>query len=266
MSDFFGEDPPDLIKIAAPTSVFLINESNRTLVAYDLTYDFHAADGKLNSNEFSPTFLPALMDLARDRLSEDRAVVILPGHTRLISPLFGFVGLSKGQPLPPFADESAERRQKELMASAIKSTLAWTSRATITLDGAFFEDGLFIGPNASAFFENTKAMIDAQRDLLEWFVEAVRMRERKRESADSVFSELENMVEGMPRPTSQGSSADFYKNEKLELAREILRMRDRIGAAEVILRKTRVLETKWPVLHKFVGEPDQRDPLPGGKP
>jgi hypothetical protein len=265
MTDYFGDDPPELIKIVAPTSVFLVNESNKTLVAYDLTYDFQAADGKVNSNEFSPTFLPALMDLAQDRLAEDRAVVILPGRTRLISPLFGFVGLSKGQPLPPFADESAEKRQKEQMASAIKSTLAWTSGVTITLDGAFFEDGSFVGPDTSAFFENTKAMIDAQRDLLEWFVEAVRARERKGESTDGVFSELKNMVKEMPRPTSQGLSADFYKNEKRELAEEILRMRERIGAAEVILRKRRVLETKWPVLRKVGGGSDQDDALPRKK-
>ena len=249
ISEFFGDDPPELIKIAAPTSVFLVNGSDKALVAYDLTYDFLAADGKVNSNEFSPIFVPALMDLPRNRLAEDKAVVIMPGRARLISPLLGS-GLSKGQSPPAFGDESNKKHQKELMMSAIKSTLAWTSSVTITLDGVFFEDGSFVGPNASAFFENTKAMIAAHRDLLEWFVEAIRKRERKGESTDTVFMELEAMVKEMPRATSQGSSSDFYKNSKLGLAEEILRMRYRIGAAEVILEKTKVLETKWPELHK----------------
>lgn len=265
MSDFFEDDPPELVKIAAPTSVFLINGSNKALVAYDLTYDFQAADGKVDSNELSPLLVPALMDLPAHRLAEDQAVVILPGRARLVSPLFGFGGLSKGRVPPLFGDESEEKRQKEFMKSAIKSTLAWTSSVTITLDGAFFEDGSFVGPNASQFFENTKAIIDAQHDMLEWFVEAVRTRERKGESTDKVFSDLEFMMKELPRATSQGSAADCYKNEKLGLAQEILRMRDRIGAAKVILEKTRVLETKWPPLHKVSDGLDRGDTWPAKK-
>src|SRR5215208_7447679 len=91
----------------------------RHIVAYDLTYDFRAADGKVSLNDFSPTFVPALMDLPRYRLAEDQAVVILPGGARLISPLFGFGGLTKGQVPPSFGDESNEKRQKEWVKSAI---------------------------------------------------------------------------------------------------------------------------------------------------
>ena len=250
MSDFLGDNPPELIKIAAPTAVFLINGSDRALVAYDLIYDFRAADGKVSSNEYSPVFVPALMDLPQSRLTKDQALVILPGRARLISPLLGSAGVGKGQAPPSFGDENVEKHQKEVIMSAIKSTLAWTSSVTITLDGAFFEDGSFVGPNASGFFERTRAIIDAQRDMLEWFIGAVHKRERKGESRDMVFSELEAMVEKLPRPTSQGSSTDFYNNEKIEVAQEMLRMKDRIGAAKVILEKKKLLETKWPVLRK----------------
>ena len=102
--------------------------------------------------------------------------------------------------------------------------------------------------------------------MLEWFVEAVRKRERKGESTDLVFSELAAIVKELPRPTSQGSPADFYKNERLEVAQEMLRMRDRIGAARVISEKTRVLETKWPVLHKVGDGLDRGDTLTRKKP
>jgi hypothetical protein len=247
MADFFGDNPPELVKIAAPTTVFLINESDKALVAYDLTYDFRAADGTVNSNDYSPIFMPALIDWPQDRLAEDQAVVIPPGRARLISPLFGFGGLSKGQLPPSYGNESDEKRLKKQMMSAVKLTLEWTASLTITLDGVFFEDGSFVGPDASEFFENTQATITARRDILEWFVEAVRKRERKGESPDIVFSELEAMVKEMPRGTSQGSPADFYKDAKLGVAQEMLRMRDRIGAARVILEKKSVLETKWPV-------------------
>src|SRR5581483_9275392 len=241
MSDFFGDNPPELVKIAAPTSVFLINGSDKVIIAYDLTYDFRAADGTVNSNEYSSIFMPALIDWPRERLAEDQAAVILPGRARLISPMFSFGGLTKGQLPPSFGNESDEKRLKKEMMSAIKMTLEWTSSLTITLDGVFFEDGSFVGPDASEFFENTKATITARRDLLEWFVASVRKRERKGESPDIVFSELEAVVKEMPRPTSQGASADFYKNEKLGLAQEMLRMKDRIGAGNVILEKIRTL-------------------------
>jgi hypothetical protein len=86
-----------------------------------------------------------------------------------------------------------------------------------------------------------------------------------RRSRRRVFSELEARVKEMPRGTSQGSPADFYKDAKLAVAQEMLRMRDRIGAAKVILEKTRVLETKWPVLHKVGDGLDRGDTLPRKK-
>src|SRR5262249_44263030 len=144
-------------------------------------------------------------------------------------------------------------QQKDHMISLVKSALDWTSSLTITLDGAFFEDGSFVGPDTSEFFENTKAVITARRDILKWFVDSVLMRERMGENLETVFSELEALVKRMPQPTSKGLPDDFYKNEQLGVAQEMLRMRDRIGATKVISLKKIELESKWPVLHKVSG-------------
>ncbi|HKS40981.1 MAG TPA: hypothetical protein VJX74_10255, partial [Blastocatellia bacterium] len=59
---------------------------------------------------------------------------------------------------------------------------------------------------------------------------------------------------------------DFYNYEKLEVAQEMLRMRDRIGAARLILERTRMFETKWPVLHKVGDGRNREDTLPRKKP
>ncbi|HKV40713.1 MAG TPA: hypothetical protein VJX67_15985 [Blastocatellia bacterium] len=250
MSDFYADDPPELVKIAEPTCVFLGNGSNKTLVAYDLTYDFQGPNGTVSSNDYGPKLLPALMDLPASRLAEDPWVSIPPGSTRLVSPLFSFVGLTKGQRAPTFADENDRRRVEEFVKSGVKYTFDWSSTATVSLDGVFFEDGSFVGPDASRFFEQTKATVDARRDAVEWFVGAVRKQEQRGESTDLVFAELEEMVKKLPRPSSQGTPADFYKMEKLQAFAEILRMREKLGASRVILLKTKMLETKWPVLCK----------------
>lgn len=253
MLEFFGNNMPELIKIAAPTAVFLVNGSDKALVAYDLIYDFRAVDGTVNTNEYSPIFMPALIGSRQDQLTEKQAVVILPGQARLLSPLFGFGGLSKGQAPPSYGNESDEKQQTDHMISLVKSALDWTSSLTVTLDGAFFEDGSFVGPDTSEFFENTKAVITARRDILKWFVDSVLRRERMGGNPETVFSELEALVKKMPQPTSKGSPDDFYKNERLGVAQEMLRMRDRIGATKVISLKKSELESKWPVLHKVSG-------------
>ena len=252
MSEFFGNEPQELIRMATPTCVFLMNGSDKALVGYDLTYEFLAPDGKATSNEAGGVLMPALMHQPWSTMPEDLMVAIVPGSARLISPLFSIGGLSKGQTIP-VADEADEKRQKELFGGAIKYTLDWSSSLTVSLDGVFFEDGSFVGPDASQFFEVTKAAVDANRDVLEWFATAVRKREQKGENVESVFSELQGMVKDLSQPF-KGTPADSYGIHKLKAVEAILRMREKLGAARVVHEQMKMLETKWPVLHKMPTE------------
>jgi hypothetical protein len=249
MSEFFGNEPQELIKIATPTCVFLMNGGDRTLVGYDLTYEFLAPDGKATSSEAGGVLMPALMHLPWSAVSEDPMVAIVPGSARLISPLFSIGGLSKGQTIP-FVDEAEKKQLKELFGGALKYTLDWTSSLTVSLDGVFFEDGSFVGPDASQFFEVTKAAVDANRDVLEWLASAVRRREQKGENVESVFSELQGMVKDLSQPF-KGTPADSYGIHKLRAVEVILRVREKLGAARVVREELKKLESQWPVLRKL---------------
>ena len=95
--------------------------------------------------------------------SERRAIlknadeVIQPNSTWLISPDLPARKLSG--PL----EEINTGRDREALAEA----QAACPTMTVTLDGVFFDDGTFIGPDTNDFFAKVKAQMDVRHEVLQ---------------------------------------------------------------------------------------------------
>jgi hypothetical protein len=250
MAQFFGDDPPGVIKIAAPTSVFVKNENDKALVAYKLVYESIPPGGLGGLQDFSPTLMDALKDFPASRLAEDPAISVLPGAARLTSPLFGFIGVTKGQVPGPFSEEE-EKAQRKLITEGVKHTLRGASKMTVSLDGAFFEDGSFVGPDSTGFFEATKAQVDARHDLAELLVARARELKQNNKSIEELFTELESLSAQAVPPLPLKAAIDYYNYEKREAAQELLRMRRVVGSSRTIGWVAKSIERKWRVLHRL---------------
>jgi hypothetical protein len=110
-----------------------------------------------------------------------------------------------------------------------------------------------VGPDASQFFEVTKAAVGAYRDVIEWFATAVRKREQEGGDLGPVFGELQAMEKDLSLPF-KGTPADSYRLHKLQAIQEILRVREKMGTASVVQNRMKMLESRWPVLHKIPAE------------
>jgi hypothetical protein len=51
------------------------------------------------------------------------------------------------------------------MAQRFKAHLANYTDITVSIDGVFFEDGTFVGPDTTNFFAQAQAVVAAKRDL-----------------------------------------------------------------------------------------------------
>jgi len=115
----------------------------------------------------------------------------------------------------------------------------------VSVDGAFFDDGTFVGPDTTHFFSKVQASVDAKRDLLE---EMSFAREHGL-SLSRVFKNVQE-VASSPDVSSFSTQADHYNYHKKIYAQEVLRIRQTVGDERALAQAVRSLRRPWPKLHK----------------
>ena len=225
----------------APLAVFVNNKSGRLVVAYELRWDVGRPDGSVESSSFAYTNPRALMDggaPGEEAQGIQGLFSIKAGSMRLVSPAFS---LAESDPIPSVPDDDTIRE----LAHRV---LAGASNITISLDGVFFDDGFFVGPDSIGFFANFKAQVDANHDLLEWLATSIR---NNGGSPEPAFSEMAALIKRTDGPLSaEATPTDYYRYHMANYAKEILQARDKLGADAIIRLKLAMLRKPWVALHK----------------
>ena len=244
--------PNEVIDRLKPFSFFVENRSNRTVVAYSLQWCFTKTDGTNECHADSLTNPRALMD--GDNLPDEmieQSGRIKPHSTRFFSPISPDGSGSLSVPANPEEVEQLKRgvspdRGKLLQRYELE--LSKYSDITFTIDGAFFDDGTFVGPDVTGFFGETKAMISARYDVLNEIMRGVSNPGKNKED---VFKEVETMA-NEPEITLNSKSTfdDRYKYYKKRYAAEILRSRRGVGDEKALKLALRPMNKPWHVLRK----------------
>ena len=230
-----------------PYSVALRNTSSKAVVGYSIKWE--CFDGKTES---------ASRDMSHDRKfsnslgfafmygeeSERRAVlknadeVIQPNSTWLISPDLPARKLSG-----PLEEISTGHDQ-----ATVADFQAVCPTITITLDGVFFDDGTFIGPDTNDFFAKVKTQMDVRHEVLQ----GVQSDLKAGKNPTEVFKGLEQMRD-RERHMSGGEMTmndlrSFYRHM---FARDVLGMKEMWGADGAIANVQRQLSRNWVTLRKL---------------
>jgi len=158
----FKNRSPESLK---PFAVFIKNSGHKPVLAYALKWELRDQDGRLiTSNTIGYSELGLLMG---DEIPKDvkHTNTIEPGAMRCFSwdsqieqdavEAVGATGMSS-RPLPTVEGGS----------SILASKLSQATNVSVSVDGVFFEDGTFVGPNTTGYFEQIQAMLNARVDLL----------------------------------------------------------------------------------------------------
>lgn len=230
-----------------PYTVVLRNTSSKAVVGYSIKWEcFH---GKMESptrdmshdRKFSNSFGFAFMYADE---SERRAVlnnadeVINPNTTWLISPDF------PARKMNGHIEELSTRRDQ----AALAEVQAACPMMTVTLDGVFFDDGTFVGPDTNDFFAKVKTQMDVRYEVLR----GVQSDLKSRKDPTEVFRGLEQ-IRDRERQVSGGEMTinelrSFYRHM---FAQDVLGMKEMWGADGAIANVQRQLSKPWVTLRKL---------------
>lgn len=233
-------------------SFFLENRSKQTVVAYTIQSCLTKPDGNNECFIQSVTNPRALMD--GDNLSEEmveQSGRIKPNSARffsLVSPD------GSGAFRVPASPEEAEqlkggaRPDGKVLLQRYAEALSKYSDITVSIDGAFFADGTFVGPDTTGFFDETQAQISAKYDVLNKIAEKM---SKSGESSATVFRDLEEMA-NQPEASidSKSTPSDYYNYHQKHFADEILRSRNVLGDEKALAAALRPMKKPWRLLRK----------------
>jgi len=213
-------------------SVFLKNSAQRPLVAYQLKWEMVSTNGRVSS--YYRTFADPLLLMENSNSNEQSAKrasgqTILPNSMRILSvvPISSESGLgglaisSTGREEAESIKRAAQQRELAEVLSIYISKLKDIISVTVSIDGAFFDDGTFVGPDESDFFAQFKAHRDARYDLYK-NVSAMYRSKELRSQLLSYLTKLTNEHISSPNPRS--SPAEHYAFFKRLYADELLRI------------------------------------------
>ena len=211
-----------------PYSVFLRNTNSRPIVGYSIKWE--CFDGKNESASRNTIYDRNLCSnlgvvfmygdetdrkAILDRLEE----VIWPNSTWLISYDF------PARPTGPVTKEDSP----EINEAAVAEMRAACPEMTITLDGIFFDDGRFFGPDTIGFFTNVDTHVAMRREMFQKVLTEVKSGKTPTE----VFRGLEQIASS--QSTEPPGETEVSRAELRKLfARDVLGMRNTWGVEKAI--------------------------------
>ncbi|HKV41678.1 MAG TPA: hypothetical protein VJX67_20915 [Blastocatellia bacterium] len=247
-------------------TVFVENRSPSTVVAYALDWELTDSAGQTKGQISGSVGATLLMEHYQTAPLGD-GMTIPPGSAppaffespgpQMREPAPGggtagearsSLGNQEGGALAAPANTHREALRLELarhLAARRESTVA----ITVSLDGAFLDDGSFVGPDTSGFFEKIKANCDARRDLYTSFLANV-AREQRRDAALDHLRKLSDPMSAENTALAKSSGQDYVAAARMMYARELVRLWDLQGPDKAIeLIRSRV-EKPWAQLRK----------------
>lgn len=168
------QNDPDFEKIK-PFSIFLKNSSSKAVVAHSIVWKFVDATGKIADFKINYVDSPALTDGILNVESDEQTNETIPagGYRFLtLAPKLNSQGgggseLSHEKNVLDTTQESSiEEKRGKAIESLYSRVLKNNNEVIILLDGAFFDDGLYVGSDTTNFFNVVDAHVRATREVI----------------------------------------------------------------------------------------------------
>ncbi|HVF55788.1 MAG TPA: hypothetical protein VM934_06535 [Pyrinomonadaceae bacterium] len=252
----------DKTEALKPYSVIIENRGNQNVVAYMIEWCYTGADGKNECRRSAYVNPIELMEggLPLPEVMEEQSDLIKPNKSRL----FYLVNPDgSGSFRVPVSREEAEQIKAgaginiQAMRQRYHAELAKFTDITVSLDGVFFDDGTFVGPDTTGFFDMVKAEVVAKRDLLSDIALGLSQLHK---SKDEVFRHVQKIANQPDVDIGSGSTpTEFYHFYQKSYADQILRVRAALGDDDKTLTITlRPLKKEWRKLRKKQKTEDEK--------
>jgi len=254
----------DAIKALA---VGIKNTGSKIVVAHTIIWDCTDATGKKKMYRIRY----ANSEFFTDRDDYEKTVsgmaldeTIKPDSTRLVS----FIPLRHGGAAPSggggggrVASASAKPDQGDTDKNDSPDLSEFRARLlteytdiTVSIDGVFFDDGSFVGPDMSGFFDRMKAQVEAKRALRNSIAEGI----KENKSEEEIFKEMQAKADMDVKPaTDEATVTDYYDYCTKLFAGQIVLQR-KIYGHKVVEDALRLANSHQANLHRAEGSSTSR--------
>jgi hypothetical protein len=262
----FLKGPSGLVDRIKPFSVIVENTGQLAIVGSRLTWEIVKSDGTVYRHQVGSAN-PQVF-LGGDKIIQTAQGAAIPPHSKRFVSLVG--SAAEGEQvdlntieltfrgsqseLQEFNQELLQgNREEAFNKSSIAKTMAEATNVTVSIDGIFFEDGTFVGENKTGLFEEVKAYVDAEYDM----VTEISVAQKQGETPDSIVAQVTDFLMAHSRTegesplinkhgaqiersqkltalASMKSSTDAYQKYKTMYARTFLKKKERLGTREAI--------------------------------
>jgi hypothetical protein len=231
-----------------PYSILLKNASGRAVVGYSITWE--CFDGERESAERDMSHdvrISNILGVVLTRGEEsDRQAVLSSLERQVIKPRTTWL-ISDDAPARQVGN-GVEDVGTELDQAALAEVRAACPIMTVTLDGIFFDDGTFIGPDTSNFFLKVKTQLDARYELLQW----VQNELKAGKSPGDVFKGLEQIRDREGQPQGEElTMAELRAYFRKKYAQDVLGKKEMWGPDKAIEDIQQLLSKPWAKLRKL---------------
>lgn len=199
-------------------AVAVTNTGTKSVVAHAIIWDCTEASGKKQMyriNYANSEFFTEGDDYEKSVAGTNLDETIKPGRTQLVSlvplrregPGGGGGGgrETKGSAKADQADN--DKNDSPDLGEFRSQLLTQYTNITVSIDGAFFEDGSFVGPDAFGFFDRLRAQVEAKRALRNGIVEGI----KEKKSEEEIFRDIQAKAEmDVKLPTDEATVTDYY--------------------------------------------------------
>lgn len=252
-------------EMAKPFTAIFKNTSDRAIVAHAIIWECEDVNGgkqsynKIYANSEAFTDKDEYLEALR-RTNLDQT--IQPNSERLISisPLMNQGGggitsrqksLSRGANMEG-ADALRTDKKTESTQKFNSELVNNCANVTIVIDGAFFDDGTFVGPNKLKLFEQVQTQVEAKRAVRNSIADKLLSGKSKQE----IFRELEDEVNSNPaNPAASALTTKTTPEKQYEYFRKLyakmfLGLRKVQGEDKVLASVLEAKNKSHPQLHK----------------
>ena len=243
----------DVVEAMKPFSVFLKNTGSRAVVAYLVQWVYTRTDGT-NQYYRKAVMNPEALVQGKKRIEAAKGILesIEPSSSRLLTLLSPDGSGMLQVTLTPSEAEGVKngtiKFDRATLLQRFSNEVQEYAAITVSIDGAFFDDGTFVGPDMTGFFDQSKAAIDGKRSLLEKIDNDLSNKNR---TPAEIYRDLEEIAsQAAQRLDSESSPADYHKYFKAMYANEILRMKSIHGDEKALVVAVGPLGKPWLELKK----------------
>lgn len=262
-----------MVREATPLAIVLKNKSVHEIIGVSLRWKLEMSDGEIRilpQGQTNPGIFLGLR--SRDRSNGSLTSFILPGeayvfcfnpllqreltnaiaHRRAVNTDGGVVN-GTGGGIYPIGLSSGEKRSSIAFQSS--KALEGVARVSVSVDGIFFDDGTFVGPNENFTFESVAGQVQARTD----FLSEVRKGEWIGIPDANILSDFNLAETALKRPNARYAENEpnpetafqrNYAQQAISLRKQFLMQRSILGDS-LLFQRYQLENTEEPSLRKL---------------